>query len=372
MNVSRYNYRSQFDGCLTNVLDQLQRILIDGSYILGDDVTTFEESFARFVGSRYCVGVNSGTDALIMALVACGLGTGSRIAVQANTFYATLLAILRVGAVPVLIDADPTTFLMDLDALERERKLDAILPVHLFGLASDLTRIRRHAERVGAIVIEDCAQAHGAVHNGRMTGVYGSVGCFSFHPSKNLAAAGDAGACVTNNHRIAERLRQLRNLGQSEQNDHVVVGFNSRLDAIQAVVLNAKLPKLNGWNAARIAIAKRYRTELSGLPVSFQSTGDPEEHVYHLFQLRTGARDALLEHLQANGIEATIRYPVPIPRQRVFSNLGWTEGVYPVADALASELLCLPMRPDVTEGEVEQVVTSVRDFFLKKAGALAL
>jgi dTDP-4-amino-4,6-dideoxygalactose transaminase len=363
MKVSRYNYGAQFGRVIKRTLDEMQSVLTDGDYILGVQVSRFENAFASFVGARYCVGVNSGTDALILGLIASGVKSGSRVAVQANTFHATVLAIVRIGAVPVLIDADPKNFLMDLDALERRRDLDAILPVHLFGLATDVSRVRLHAERIGAVVIEDCAQSHGAVHDGRVTGSQCSVGCFSFHPSKNLAAAGDAGACVTNDPKLAERLRELRHLGQREQNEHVGIGFNSRLDSIQAVILNAKLPMLAAWNDARIAVAERYRAELSNLPVTFQAAGGPREHVYHLFQLRTGARDGLLSHLKAAGVDATIRYPVSIQHQPAFQNAGWTRGAYPVADALASELLCLPIRPDMSEQEVDHVVSAVRGFF---------
>jgi dTDP-4-amino-4,6-dideoxygalactose transaminase len=361
--VLRYNYAAQFSHCAKTTLDEIQRLLTEGSYILGKQVEEFEDAFASFIGARYCVGVNSGTDALILGLLASGLKPGSRVAVQANTFHATVLAIVRVGAIPVLIDADPHNFLMDLHALERHRDLDAILPVHLFGLATDVGRVRRHAERIGAVVIEDCAQSHGAVHDGCVTGSQSSVGCFSFHPSKNLAAAGDAGACVTSHPRIAGRLRELRHLGQREQNEHLAVGFNSRIDSIQAVILSAKLPMLEAWNDARIAIAARYREELWNLPVTFQATGGPREHVYHLFQLRTKARDGLVNHLKAAGIDATIRYPVAVQHQPAFRDAGWAKGTYPVADALASELLCLPIRPDMSEEEVGHVVAAVRGFF---------
>ncbi|WFU25477.1 DegT/DnrJ/EryC1/StrS family aminotransferase [Bradyrhizobium sp. CB1717] len=363
MIVSRYNYTSQFGDQLPVTVAAIQEALLNGDYILGNHVESFETSFASLIGANYCVGVNSGTDALILGLSACGLGQGSRIAVPASTFHATILAVVRIGAIPILIDADPRTFLMDLDSLEGERHLDAILPVHLFGLAADMEKIRLHANRIGAIVIEDCAQAHGAMDGSRRTGALGAVGCYSFHPSKNLAAAGDAGACVTNDAEIAERLRWLRQLGQKAQNDHLVAGFNSRLDVIQAIVLSVKLPKLEQWNQARAAIAARYRSELGIYPVSFQDPRGPGEHVYHLFQMRTRDRDALLKHLRALGVDATIRYPVPVHQQPAFRQEPWAQGRFPVAEALAKELLCLPIRPDLTDEEITHVLRSVGEFF---------
>ncbi|WP_372424344.1 DegT/DnrJ/EryC1/StrS family aminotransferase [Salinarimonas chemoclinalis] len=363
MNVQRYDYAAQFAGIGPAVRVALEAALLGGNYILGPEVATFEGAFADFCGVRHCVGVNSGTDALILALRACGIGPGDRVAVQANTFFATVAAISLVGATPVLVDACPQTYLIDLERLAASGPVDAILPVHLYGLATDMDRLNAIARSHEAIVIEDCAQAHGARHGARPVGGFGRVGCFSFHPSKNLAAAGDAGGCVTDDPAIDERLRLLRHLGQSEQNTHNVVASNSRLDVLQSIVLRAKLPALEAWNRRRAAIAEIYRRELSDLPIGFQSPGSTGAHVYHLFQLETSERDALVDSLTARGVDATVRYPTPIHLQPAFADLGHAPGDFPVAERLARTLLCLPIRPDMSDVEVDCVIDAVRRHF---------
>ncbi|MDO6589132.1 glutamine--scyllo-inositol aminotransferase [Loktanella sp. D2R18] len=371
MNVKRYNYEAQFAGISGTVEQAIGKALLSGNYILGTDVDSFEADFAAYCDTRYCIGVNSGTDALILALQASGVAPGNRIAVQANTFFATVAAICLTGATPVLVDACPETFLMDLDKLATLDALDFILPVHLFGLATDMDRLLEIAGQHGAQVIEDCAQAHGARWAGRPVGSFGRVGCFSFHPSKNLAAAGDAGGCVTGDATVDQRLRMLRHLGQAEQNDHTIVARNSRLDVLQSIVLRAKLPSLDEWNQRRREIAARFRVGLSGLPVSFQAEGEPGTHVYHLFQLATDNRDALLNALLAQGIDATVRYPVPIHLQPAYAHLGHAKGDFPVAERLARQLLCLPIRPDMSDAEADGIVEAVHHYFEGASGHAA-
>jgi len=367
MIAKRYNFAAQFAGIAGAVEQAIGKALIDGNYILGPEVEAFEAEFAAFCQVRNCVGMNSGTDALILALLAVGIGPGHRVAVQANTFYATVASICLTGATPVLIDACPDTFLMDLEKLAALDSIDAILPVHLYGLATDMGRTLEIARLQGALVIEDCAQAHGAMWAGRPVGSFGRVGCFSFHPSKNLSAAGDAGGCVTSDAELNERLRMLRHLGQVDQNDHRFIARNSRLDVIQSIVLRAKLPSLSAGNLRRREIAERYRAGLTGLPVKFQAAGDPGEHVYHLFQLGSDCRDLLLDFLVSNGVDATVRYPLPIHLQPAFGHLGLAEGSFPVAERLARQLLCLPIRPDMSDDEVEFIVDTVRLYFERVA-----
>ena len=368
MKVRRYNFASQFPDALPSLIDDLQQILLDGDYVLGRPVELFERHFADFLGARYATGVNSGTDALLLTFMALGIGRGDEVITQANTFHATGAAICLAGATPVLVDADDTSFLIDTDQLGSAvtGETAAIVPVHLFGKPSPMSEVLKIAQNHGIPVVEDAAQSHGARIGGRRTGTLGIAGCFSFHPSKNLAAAGDAGAIVTNDPQLDEALRSRRSLGQSAPNQHVSIGLNSKLDVIQARILDSKLPLLDSWNARRREIAASYRAALTDLPLRFQAEDPGEEHVYHLFQTRTEHRDRLLDHLVSCGVEATVRYPTPVHLQAAFSDHGWQHGQFPVAEALANELVCLPIRPDMTDQEVEYTAERIRGFFVKR------
>lgn len=368
MIVGRYDYPSQFPE-IDRTVAEIRDVLLSGRYVLGREVEAFERQFGAFLGVDHVVGVNSGTDGLILSLMALGIGRGDEVITQANTFYATVAAIRFVGARPVLVDPVEDTALIDPEAVaeaitERTR---AIIPVHLFGKATDLGPLRALAKRHGLAILEDAAQCHGARAGGVMAGTQGDIASFSFHPSKNLAAAGDAGAIATSSPVIAEKLRALRALGQKRQNDHVVLGMNSKLDTIQAIVLSAKLPMLAGWNEERRAIAARYRVGLGGMPLRFQQWDQAagEEHVFHLFQIRTGRRDALLAYLEAAGIDAVVRYPVPIHLQPAFADQGWRPGQFPIAEALANECLCLPLRPGQSAAQTDHVIDQVAGFFAR-------
>ncbi|WAZ19592.1 aminotransferase class V-fold PLP-dependent enzyme [Streptomyces cinnabarinus] len=361
--VERGNSRYELAPILTPVLAEMESVLLSGEAILSPEVRRFEESFAQYIGTRHALGVNSGTDALTLALEALDIGPGDEVITVANTFHATALAITRAGATPVLVDARPDDYLMDTDALEAAvtPRTRAVVAVHLFGLSLDLAPVAEVCERYGIPLVEDCAQAVGARVDGRRVGSIGAIGCFSFHPSKNLGAAGDAGLVTTDSTELAERIRGLRYFGQRQRKVHSERGHNSKLDALQAIVLHHKLPYLDGWNAARAERAARYREALRGLPVGFQTPG--EEHTYHLFQMHTDERDGLLAHLKGRGIDAVVRYPRPIHLQPAFAGLGQGEGAFPVAEHLADHLLCLPLRPDLGERETDAVVSAVREFF---------
>lgn len=369
MKVNRYNYPSQFGDELQSLLNMIGDDLVNGHYILTEAVESFETAFANYIGATCCVGTNSGTDALILALLALGIGPGDEVITQANTFYATVAAICFVGATPILVDAEPHAYLMDVGQVEPAitARTKAIIAVHLFGKCMPMTRLLALAEKYQLRVIEDAAQSHGARIDGRAAGHFGDIGCYSFHPSKNLAAAGDAGAIVTDDRHLAEQIKILRALGQSGQNRHVALGMNSKLDAIQARVLSAKLGRLDHWNDQRRAVAAHYISRLDGLPLSFQAPAEHQDHVYHLFQVRTEQRDALLAHLQSSGIDAVIRYPTPIHVQEAFAAFGWTAGDFPVAQALAAQTLCLPLRPDMNIDEVDLVCDCVRAFFRERS-----
>ena len=365
MKVTRYNYPYQFTDQLPELVNDIEAMLRDGQYVLSKHVSDFENLFAEYLETSHVSGVNSGTDALVIALRALGIGPGDEVITQANTFHATVAAICLVGATPVLVDVDPDSYLIDGSQLERAftSATRAIIPVHLYGKPSPMDVVMSFAEVHDLRVIEDAAQAHGARIDGRRVGTFGDFGCFSFHPSKNLAAAGDGGAICTNDESLLEKVNVLRGLGQQSQNHHIAVGYNSKLDAIQARVLSAKLPHLDQWNAMRREVAQRYRDGLSALPLQFQSDNVREEHVYHLFQIRTRHRDQLVEHLRSSGVDAVVRYPTPIHLQPAFGAMGWKPGDFPVAESLANELLCLPIRPSLSDEEISYTVEQVRSFF---------
>ena len=365
MHVARYNHPAQYAGDPQALAGELAAMLMQGDHVLGPRVEAFERHFAEFVGVGHVVGVNSGTDAILLCLMALGIGAGDEVITQANTFHATVSAICVAGARPVLVDADRLSYLMDVSqvAAAITPRTKAIVPVHLYGKTTPMTELMQLARMRGVAVIEDAAQAHGAQRDGRMAGSTGIAGCFSFHPSKNLAAAGDAGAVATDDAALAQALRVLRGLGQQRQNHHVVIGLNSKLDAMQALVLDHKLPHLRRWNQQRARVARGYRERLAGTPVGFQSVDAEETHVYHLFQVRTPRRDALLAWLTAREVEVSVRYPVPIHLQPAFAHLKLPRGSFPVAEALADELLCLPVRPDMSDAELDHVADAVHAFF---------
>ena len=369
MKVARYNYAHQLGADIEPLIADLRAMLVGGRYELTAEVKQFEAELAQFLGARFVRGVNTGTDALVVALRALGIGPGDEVITQANTFNATVGAITLVGAEPVLVDVDPETFLIDKQQLSNAigPRTRVLMPVHLYGKPTPMAEIVALAEAHGLFVIEDAAQAIGARIEGQSVATFGHFGCFSFHPSKNLSAAGDGGAVVARNAELDEALRRQRELGQVGQNNHVVVGFNTKLDALQARILSWKLPRLEQWNDHRRKAAGWYRERLAGLPLSFQARAEGETHAYHLFQVRMRERDALLAHLRARDIDVVIRYPTPIHLQPAFAGKGWREGQFPVAEQLARELLCLPIRPDIGIDEIDYVADCVREFFGKTA-----
>lgn len=364
MKARRYDYAGQIEDWPA-LLARIEDVLRSGRYVLGAEVGAFEEELADYLGAERTLGVNCGTDALLLAYRACGLGPGDRAITQANTFHATVSAMRTLGVEPVLVDAHPETFVLDAAALE-EVPLDsvrAVVPVHLYGRPCDMDAIAGYAKRNALEVVEDAAQAIGARWRGRRVGTFGRFGAISFHPSKNLAAAGDGGAIVLRDGGDAPVLEALRALGQVGQNDHHHVGINSKLDTIQAVVLSDKLARLDTWNADRRRVAASYRERLSGLPLRFQDDPEELEHVYHLFYVRAERRDGLLEFLREHGVDAVVRYPTPIHLQPAFDDGPWKVGQFPVAEALAREGIALPIRPGMGEEEIEHTVACIREFY---------
>jgi dTDP-4-amino-4,6-dideoxygalactose transaminase len=338
-----------------------RQVLARTSFIGGPEVAAFESEYAAFTGTRHCVGTANGTDAIEIALRALDVGPGDECIVPANTFIATAEAVARVGATPVLVDcADDGTYLIDTDAVEAAMtpRTRAIIPVHLYGQAAPVERLLPLAGKTGAWVVEDAAQSQGARRRDAGVGTLGRVAATSFYPGKNLGAYGDAGAALTGSDELAARMRMIRDHGSPRKYEHEVIGLNSRLDTLQAVVLSAKLRRLAGWNAARQAAAERYNTLLSQAEdVIRPRVLDGNEHVWHLYVVRVPDRDRVLKELHAAGIGAGIHYPVPVHLTAAFAGLGYAEGAFPVAERLARELLSLPLFPEITPSQQERVVS---------------
>ncbi|MCE7531658.1 DegT/DnrJ/EryC1/StrS family aminotransferase [Acinetobacter nosocomialis] len=368
MKISKYNYVDQINDFIEELSHEFKEILLNGDFILGKKVEDFEVSLAKHLKAKYSLGLNSGTDALTLSLMTLGIGVGDEVITQANTFYATISSIINVGATPILIDADDDTFLIDIDKIEEKitSRTKAILPVHLYGKPTQMSKIMDIAKRHNLFVIEDNAQSFGAKTEGQFAGTIGDIGCLSFHPSKNLGAAGDGGAILTNNKGIYEDIKIRRSLGQISQNEHINLGINSKLDVIQALVLNKKINKIEVWTKQRNLIAEKYIKFLSKLPISFQSRSENETHVYNLFQVRTPLRDELEKHLLKDGIDVVVRYPTPIHLQKAFESLGYSKGSFPVAEALSNQLLALPIRPDLSDSEINYICSSIYSFFGEK------
>jgi dTDP-4-amino-4,6-dideoxygalactose transaminase len=337
-------------------------ILRRGDYILGKSVTEFEEKFAAFCGTKDSVTVNTGTSALHLALLAAGIGPGDEVVTVPMTFVATVAAILYSGATPVFVDIDPDTLTMDPGRIEAALtpRTKAILPVHLHGRLADMEAINAIARARGLVVIEDSAQAHGASRNGRFAGSFGDIGCFSFYPGKNLGACGEGGAIVTDNPIYAAKIRQLRDWGQAGKYNHVLQGFNYRLDSIQAAALTVKLQHLSAWTDARRKVAKTYDALLAGSEASIPLPAQGLEHAYHVYAVRVAERDRIQAALKEIGVPTLIHYPTPVHLQPAYAGLGYKAGQFPVSEAYAAETLSLPIYPELTEAQAEEVAAALR------------
>jgi dTDP-4-amino-4,6-dideoxygalactose transaminase len=358
--------KPQLEFLREEVMEAINQVLASGQFVGGEWVERFEEQFARFVGSRYAIGVGSGTAALELALKAAQIGVDDEVILPANSFFATAEAVSNVGAQPIFADVDPTTFHLDLASTERliTAKTRAIIPVHLYGRAMDLTALQQLADRHRLTIIEDAAQAHGTERDGIPVGGSGRLTCFSFYPGKNLGAFGDAGAVTCNDRVHAERLRLLRDHGSPAKYVHLIVGTNSRLDAVQAAVLSVKLRYLREWNARRVQHAKAYAMRLGNGSVHVPEIPSGREHNFHLFVIRVQQRDGLRQYLQARGIGTGIHYPQPLHLTPAYRELGYmTPPHLPVSETLAAEILSLPMYPELTQSQTDRVTEVVSEFF---------
>jgi dTDP-4-amino-4,6-dideoxygalactose transaminase len=365
LEVPFVDLKAQYSSIKSEVLEGIGRVLDSGHFVGGEHVEKFEEEFARYVGAQIAIGVSSGTSALELALKAADVGPGDEVIVPANSFFATAEAVSNVGATPVFADVSSDTFHMDVTNIEERisKKTRAVIPVHLYGRAMDLTKLVEVCKRHNLELIEDAAQAQGVGRQGKQVGSSGRLTCFSFYPGKNLGAYGDAGAVTCNDPERAKKLRIFRDHGSPAKYQHSVIGTNARLDAIQAAILSVKLPHLNQWNSLRVRHAKRYAAGFAGSKVTPPEIPTDGEHNFHLFIIRVAARDALKNHLQENGIQTGIHYPVPLHLTGAYQALGYPgAGSMPVTEKLAGEILSLPMYPELSEEQIEHVLRTTVKF----------
>lgn len=360
--------KAQFLPVEQEVYQAVRAVLRSGTYILGQEVEKFEAAFSAYLGGAHVVGCGSGTDALVLALRSLDIGRGDEVIVPSHTATATVAAIRMVGAKPVFADVERVFYTIDPEAVERlcSPKTRAIVAVHLYGQPADLDQLLVSAKRAGIFLIEDCAQSTGAEFRHQKLGTIGDVGCFSFFPTKNLGALGDAGAVVCRNPTLAERLRRLRQYGWDRNRVSVEPGLNSRLDEIQAAILSVRLARLDADNAERQRQASIYKQRFQDLPLILPAERENCSHVYHLFVLRTNARDKLAAHLQANGISSGIHYAVPVHRMPAFQS----DNTLPVTEAIVREIISLPLYPGLEPASLERVISAVRAFFLPGAANL--
>lgn len=369
-NVPFVDLKAQHASIEEEVNNAALNVIRNTNFILGREVSLFEEEFAAFCDARHAVGVDSGTSALELALRAYGIGPGDEVITTANTFIATVLAISCTGASPVLVDVDPQTCNMDVSLMERAitGRTKAVIPVHLYGQPADMDSILEIAKKHNLVVIEDACQAHGAKYKGRRAGSLGHAAAFSFYPAKNLGACGDGGAVTTNDEKVMQSLKMLRDYGQPKKYHHQVIGYNRRLDTIQAAILSVKLRRLDAWNEARRRHARLYGELLKGTPVMLPVEAPYAEPVYHLYVIRLEDRDGLINHLRERGISTGIHYPIPVHLQQAYAHLGYKKGSFPVTEHHASRIVSLPMYAELTLDSIEHVVGSIREFVSDRVG----
>jgi dTDP-4-amino-4,6-dideoxygalactose transaminase len=355
--------KAQYESIKDEVLSAVGATLASTQFVLGREVSAFEEEFAAYSQGEFAIAVNSGTSALHLALLAAGVQRGDEVITVSCTFVATVAAIDYIGAKPVFVDVDPRTLNMDANQLEAAitERTKVIMPVHLHGQPADLDPILAIARRHGLRVIEDAAQAHGAEYKGWRAGSIGDLGCFSFYPGKNLGAYGEGGLVITNNPEYAKTVRMLRDWGQEQKYHHVLKGYNYRMDGVQGAILRVKLRHLDAWTEARRQHAALYNHLLVDADVQTPTEMPYVRHVYHVYGVRTPARDKLQEALQSKGIQTGIHYPIPVHLQKAYEEFGYKAGDLPVTEKASAELLSLPMFPELQDKQIEEVCDAVRE-----------
>lgn len=363
MNVPFLDLKAAYLELQEDIDAAVRRVLDSGWYLLGGEIEAFEKEYAQYVGSKHCIGVANGLDALHLSLLAMGIGEGDEVIVPSNTYIATWLAVTYAGATPVPVEPIEATYNLDPARLGAAltRRTKAIVPVHLYGQSADMDPITEFAKKHGLVVLEDAAQAQGACYKGRRVGGLGDMAGWSFYPGKNLGALGDAGAITTNDDELAERVRLLRNYGSKVKYVHEVAGFNSRLDEIQAAVLRVKLQHLTAWNKRRAEIASLYSKELANTELVLPFVPDWANPVWHLFVVQSPNRDLLQQKLREAGIHTLIHYPTPPHLQNAYTNLGFAKGSFPISEKIHQHVLSLPMGPQLEHSQVLQVIEAIKE-----------
>lgn len=368
MRIPSFDLKRQYQNLKLEIDQAVQEVMRKGQFILGENVTLLESEISIYCGAKYAIGVASGTDALLLSLRACGIGSGDEVITTPFTFFATAEIISNLGARPVFVDIEPDTFNMDVEKIEKVITKDtkAILPVHIFGQMCDMDKLMEIKEKYDLFIIEDACQAIGAVYNDKKAGSIGDAGCFSFFPTKNLGAFGDGGMVITNSEEIKDRILMLRNHGSKKKYYHEELGYNSRLDEIQAAILRVKLRYLDNLIGRRQRIAELYTTSLSDIPYVKVPTVKPgRTHTFHQYVIRAENRDELQKYLSDHDIGSTVYYPLPLHLQEVYKGLGYKFGDFPEAEKASKEVLALPMWPELTDEEVKEVAEVIRAFYGK-------
>lgn len=359
LQLQHRSLKREFDKILRNVFKS-------SSFIKGPILERFEKDFANFLEVKYCIGVASGTDALHLSLVALGIGKGDEVIIPVNTFIATAYAILYTGAKPVFVDIDSKTYNIDTELIENKinKKTKAIIPVHLYGQPANMDKILYLAKKYKLFIIEDACQSHGATYKGKYTGTFGDLAAFSFYPSKNLGACGDAGAVTTNSLKFYKILNKIREYGFIDKKYiYDKIGYNSRLDAMQAAILGIKLKYLRQWNTKRERLANYYNIKIKHIPhITIPFIDKSVVSVYHLYVIRTIKRNLLIKHLSSKGIQTGIHYPIPLHLQKSLSCLGYKNGDFPIAETICKEILSIPLYPELTTTGQDYIIKSIREF----------
>lgn len=359
---------TQYKSISKNIIPAIEEVMLRGDFILGKDVALFEQDFAKYCGAKFCVGVNSGTDALFLGLKSLNIGAADEVIVPAFTYIASSLAVTYTGARPVFVDIAEQTFNLDVPKIEKAitKNTKAIIPVHLYGQAADMQPILEIARKYNLKVVEDAAQAQGAKYKvpegkWKIVGSMGNIGCFSFYPTKNLGAYGDGGAVVTNDEGIYKKLLMLRDYGRKSRYEHATLGYNSRLDTLQAAILRIKLKHLDAWNNLRRKKANLYNGQLKNNPgLRLPKEADYTRHVYHQYVIRVRNRDAVMAGLAKEGINVLIHYPIPLHLQEVYRGLGYNIGDFPIAERIAKEIISLPMYPELGDKQVKLISETLK------------
>lgn len=365
MKIPMVDLRAGYDPLKNEILVAVEDVLAGMNLHLGPHVRSMEREFASYCGSDYAVGVGSGTDAITIALLAAGIKKGDEVITAPHTFFATVEAIVHAGAVPVFADIDPLTYTIDPRLIENKitEKTRMIIPVHMYGQSADMAPILDTARRYGLRVIEDACQAHGAEYNGRRCGGMGDAGCFSFYYTKNLGAYGEGGAVTTGNAELADKAGKIRNHGHLSKYEHGFMGYNSRLDEIQAAILRIRLRHLDEYNTARRKVAARYAELLKDTPLVLPREEEVRKHVYHLYVVRSGERDALRQYLSEAGVGTGIHYKIPIHLQEACAAYGYKRGDFPAAERSCEEILSLPIYPELKDEQIEYIAEKVKEFY---------